>query len=107
MTLQCSNITFGGDKTARVTLQRYPFQGVWICAVQFPSGQSIRKLNTLMGRSIIPGFVRLANRDYGQVASRLERQQPTQQAVQTPTEMQSDSSDVEKPEKDVSREKGF
>ncbi|KAG5789837.1 hypothetical protein H9Q69_011102 [Fusarium xylarioides] len=86
MTLQCRTIAFGGNKTARVTLQRQPSQGLWVCTVQFPKGQNTPQINNIMGRSIIPGFLRLANQDHEQVVGNLERQQPTQQATRASSE---------------------
>ncbi|KAL7755404.1 hypothetical protein ACKLNR_014502 [Fusarium oxysporum f. sp. zingiberi] len=107
MTLQCRTITFGGDKTARVTLQRQPSQGLWVCAVQFPKGQNTPQINNIMGRAIIPGFLRLANDDHGQVASNLERQQPTQQATRTSSESQSDSRDSKESDESDGGDRGF
>ncbi|KAF5988539.1 hypothetical protein FBULB1_1415 [Fusarium bulbicola] len=112
MTLQCRTITFGGNKTARVTLQRQPSQGLWVCTVQFPKGQNTPQISDIMGRSIIPGFLRLANHDHGQVASNLESQQPTQQAARasserTPSESQSDSKGSKESDKSDDGNKGF
>ncbi|KAF5974425.1 hypothetical protein FBULB1_7793 [Fusarium bulbicola] len=111
MTLQCRTITFGGNKTARVTLQRQPSQGLWVCTVQFPKVQNTPQINNIMGRSIIPGFLRLANHDHGQVASNLESQHLAQQAIwasseSTPSGSQLDSRGSKKSDKSDNGDKG-
>ncbi|KAF5714974.1 hypothetical protein FGLOB1_3277 [Fusarium globosum] len=112
MTLQCRTIAFGGNKTARVTLQRQPSQGLWVCTVQFPKGQNTPQINNIMGRSIIPGFLRLANQDHEQVVGNLECQQPTQQATRassekTTSENQSDLRGSGESDKSDDGDKGF
>ncbi|RBR13484.1 uncharacterized protein FIESC28_08161 [Fusarium coffeatum] len=107
MTTQSRKITFGGDRTAQVTVHRDSSNELWICAVKFSQGQNTRRIDNFMGRSIIPGFLQLVNRDHAQVTNRRERQQSAQQEAQVTSRAQFDSKDNEPTRPDVDKKKKF